>query len=256
MAELSAHHGTDETGQALSSKLQPAWQKMSESSKVLLAIRGMSPTDAASIAAYARTVGYFDDVVRETLAIEAAETAAAAKAEKRLLLLGAGGASGALLALLLIGLQIYRVVFARLGGEPALACELAGRLADYDRSRPFGPWLRGIAQNLVLAHGRRVNAAPVTMESGLLAEIDARFDELANAPGDTFTERTQRIWDCLRRLPEEMRRTLELVCLRSVPVPAAAEELGSNRETVWKRVQRGRRLLADCLGLAIPEEQL
>lgn len=130
------------------------------------------------------------------------------------------------------------------------------RLADYDRSRPFGPWLRGIAQNLVLAHGRRVNAAPVTMESGLLAEIDARFDELANAPGDTFTERTQRIWDCLTRLPEEMRRTLELVCLRSVPVPAAAEQLGSNRETVWKRVQRGRRLLADCLGLAIPEEQL
>lgn len=129
------------------------------------------------------------------------------------------------------------------------------RLADYDRSRPFGPWLRGIAQNLVLAHARRVSAAPRTMESGLLAEIDARFDELANAPGDTFTERTQRIWDCLRRLPEEMRQTLELVCLRSVPVLAAAQELGSNRETVWKRVQRGRRLLADCLGLALPEEQ-
>lgn len=128
------------------------------------------------------------------------------------------------------------------------------RLADYDRSRPFGPWLRGIAQNLVLAHARRTNSAPRTMESGILAEIDARFDELANMPGDTFTERTQRIWECLKRLPDEMRETLELVCLRSVPVPAAAEELGSNRETVWKRVQRGRRLLAACLGLAAPEE--
>ena len=128
------------------------------------------------------------------------------------------------------------------------------RLADYDRSRPFGPWLRGIAQNLVLAHTRRTSAAPTTLDSQILAEIDARFDELTNAPGDTFADRTQRIWDCMKRLPDEMQRTLELVCLRNVPVPAAAEQLGSNRETVWKRVQRGRRLLAECLGLGRLED--
>ncbi len=174
LAELSAHHGTDETGQALSSKLQPAWQKMSESSKVLLAIRGMSPTDAASIAAYARTVGYFDDVVRETLAIEAAETAAAAKAEKRLLLLGAGGASGALLALLLIGLQIYRVVFARLGGEPALACELAGRLADYDLTVQF-PQPRAGQEGTVMQALRRIcdNLTTVVTQVRSNAEVVA-----------------------------------------------------------------------------------
>ena len=29
------------------------------------------------------------------------------------------------------------------------------RLAEYDRTRAFGPWLRGIARNLVLEHHRR-----------------------------------------------------------------------------------------------------
>src|SRR4030095_1216705 len=38
------------------------------------------------------------------------------------------------------------------------------RLADYDRARPFGPWLRGIAGVLVMEHRRkRASAARTVM---------------------------------------------------------------------------------------------
>src|SRR5207244_4127634 len=62
------------------------------------------------------------------------------------------------------------------------------RLKDYDRSRPFAPWLRGIAQVLVLEHARKAGAARsrvMTTDPHILAEIDRRFDILARSHGDT-----------------------------------------------------------------------
>ncbi|QKK08025.1 MAG: hypothetical protein HND58_07435 [Planctomycetota bacterium] len=52
------------------------------------------------------------------------------------------------------------------------------RIDDYDRSRPFGPWLRGIARNLVLAHYRKAAAAPRWCTPEVLEGIDRRFGAL------------------------------------------------------------------------------
>lgn len=123
------------------------------------------------------------------------------------------------------------------------------RLADYDRSRPFAPWLRGIAQVLVLEHMRKKKARPVTADPLVLAEIDKRFEEFGRGPGDSFADRAERIWVCVARLPESMREAINLVYVRGMQIGAAAESLGASRETVGKRVQRGRQLLAECLGL-------
>jgi RNA polymerase sigma-70 factor (ECF subfamily) len=121
------------------------------------------------------------------------------------------------------------------------------RLNDYDRSRPFGPWLRGIAQRLVLEHHRRRAGRPTPMDPAVLAELDRRFDTLAAGPGDTFRERAERVMGCLAKLPEAMRNSIELVYARGMLIAAAAAALGSSEEAVKKRVQRGRQLLAQCL---------
>src|SRR2546423_13159072 len=55
------------------------------------------------------------------------------------------------------------------------------RLPDYDRARPFAPWLRGIAQVLVMEHARKKRSRPVTTDPLVLVEIDRRFDLLAEA---------------------------------------------------------------------------
>lgn len=123
------------------------------------------------------------------------------------------------------------------------------KLGEYDRSRPFAPWLRGIAQMLVMAHHRRTRRRPMATDPAVLAEIDRRFDALLSVPGDTFGQRVGKLWDCVGTLPEAMRDAIEHVYMRRIPIAAAAEALDSNRETLWKRVQRARRLLADCLGI-------
>lgn len=121
------------------------------------------------------------------------------------------------------------------------------RLADYDRSRPFGPWLRGIAHVLVMEHARKGRARPRTTDPQVLAELDQRFEALGRAPGDTFRERADVLWRCMAKLPEAMREAVDLVYLRGITLSAAAESLGSGREAFWKRVQRARQLLAECI---------
>lgn len=121
------------------------------------------------------------------------------------------------------------------------------RLDDYDRSRPFAPWLRGIAQKLVLEHHRRGRARATATDPAILAELDLRYDRLAALPGDTFRDRADRLLSCLGKLPEAMRHAIEMVYARGLLLAAAADALDSSEEAVKKRVQRGRRLLADCI---------
>jgi RNA polymerase sigma factor (sigma-70 family) len=121
------------------------------------------------------------------------------------------------------------------------------RLGDYDRTRPFGPWLRGIAQRLVLEHHRRGRSRAMSTDPLVLAELDTRYSEVASLPGDTFRERAERLVTCLGKLPEAMRQAIELVYARGLVMAAAASALDSSEEAVKKRVQRGRQLLAECI---------
>src|SRR5689334_11072108 len=96
------------------------------------------------------------------------------------------------------------------------------RLDDYDRSRPIGAWLRGIAHVLVLEHARKSRRRPLATDPHVLAEIDRRFETLAKNPGDTFLDRVDRLTECLGKLPESMRQAVDLVYARSLTIAAAA----------------------------------
>jgi RNA polymerase sigma-70 factor (ECF subfamily) len=121
------------------------------------------------------------------------------------------------------------------------------RLGEYDRSRPFGPWLRGIARTLVMEHHRRARSRATCTDPVVLAELDLRYDQVSSLPGDTFRERAERLHACMARLPEAMRHAIEMVYARGLMLSAAADALGASEEAVKKRVQRARVLLAECL---------
>lgn len=121
------------------------------------------------------------------------------------------------------------------------------RLGDYDNTLPFGPWMRGIAQRIVMEHHRRGRTGAATTDPAVLAELDRRYEELSRVPGDTFRERAERIMECLARLPEHMRVAIEMVYLRGMVMAGAALALDASEEAVKKRVQRGRQLLAECV---------
>jgi RNA polymerase sigma-70 factor (ECF subfamily) len=121
------------------------------------------------------------------------------------------------------------------------------RLGDFDRSRPFAPWLRGIATHLVMAH-RRASADRQVMscEPAVLEELEVCFATLGQKPGDSFRDRADKLRRCMDRLPDKLREVIELAYARGMLLRQIAESLGSGEEAVKKRMQRARESLIEC----------
>jgi RNA polymerase sigma-70 factor (ECF subfamily) len=121
------------------------------------------------------------------------------------------------------------------------------RLDQFDRSRPFGPWLRGIAAKLVLAERRKSSARMLLCDEQVLEVIGRRLDEVTRRPGGTLDEKLDALRKCLKTLPKAYHAA---VCLRyqeELSPPDIAARLAITCEAVKKRLQRARARLLDCL---------
>ncbi len=121
------------------------------------------------------------------------------------------------------------------------------RLDDYDRARPFGAWLRGIARTLILAHFRKQSSAPKWCTPDVLDALDARFERFAANTEETFRDRTETLLDCIRRLSTRLREVIELAYGRNLTYREVALAMNEPEEAVRKRAQRARRQLYECL---------
>jgi RNA polymerase sigma-70 factor (ECF subfamily) len=121
------------------------------------------------------------------------------------------------------------------------------RLGDYDRSLPFGPWLRGIAVRLVLAHRRRLASGFLNCDAGVLEALEQQYRRFERPPADSFAERLERLRGCLDRLPPLLREAIDLVYSRGLSLRSLASSLQATEEAVKKRIQRARQLLARCI---------
>lgn len=120
-------------------------------------------------------------------------------------------------------------------------------LDRFDKSRPFGPWLRGIAGKLVLA-ARRKSARGVRLcDEEILEHLDHRCEELHRQPGDTLDDKLDGLRDCLELLPEPYREAVRLRYKEELTGETLAERLEISMENLKKRLQRGREKLLDCL---------
>jgi RNA polymerase sigma-70 factor len=121
------------------------------------------------------------------------------------------------------------------------------RIRDYDRARPFGAWLRGIARRLVLARARRsAREVPVSSER-VLDYLDQRLAQIERQPGDTLDEKLAALRDCLGRLEPMYREPLDLHYDQCRTTEWIAEKLATTKDAVQKRLQRARLQLAECL---------
>lgn len=121
------------------------------------------------------------------------------------------------------------------------------RFEEFDRTRPFGPWLRGIARNLLLAHYRERKRDMLLCNEAVLEHLDRRVEQLAQRPGDTWEEKIAGLTDCLEHLPDEYREPLELHYRDQHNTHTISGLLAMSREAVKKRLQRARAKLVDCL---------
>jgi RNA polymerase sigma-70 factor len=121
-------------------------------------------------------------------------------------------------------------------------------LERFDPSRPFGPWLRGIAGRLVLAQRRKLASSLLhVFDVKDLETLEGYYTRVACQPGDTWEEKIELLRRCLGQLPEPQREVIQLYYWDELDCQGIAAQLARPLETVKKRLQRARALLAECL---------
>jgi RNA polymerase sigma-70 factor len=119
------------------------------------------------------------------------------------------------------------------------------RLDDFDHTRPFGPWLRGIARRLLLAHRR--NAGRHRCTPTMLDRLEARLAQLARRSGDSWTDRLEILRGCVQALPEHYRNVVTQRYFQQQAIQQVSAALRLSSAAVKKRLQRARALVLDCM---------
>ena len=121
------------------------------------------------------------------------------------------------------------------------------KLDSYDRDKPIGPWLRGIAGRLMLAHYRKTNKAAQPLDEKTLDWLNDRFAAIHSMPGDTLHEKLAALRECIDALPEAYQRPITMRFNEERGLSEIETALNLAKETLKKRLSRGKSKLADCL---------
>ena len=121
------------------------------------------------------------------------------------------------------------------------------KLGEFDRSRPFGPWLRGISARLVMAYYRKAKHDFILGTNQVLEYLSRRIDHISNRPGDTWAEKIEALIHCIEALPAHYRRPIRLRYFENRSASEIADMSKASLEAVKKRLQRARSQLLDCL---------
>ena len=121
------------------------------------------------------------------------------------------------------------------------------RLSEYDRSCPFGPWVRGIAAKLIMAHFRKAKSDIMITGCETLEYLSKQIEHIHGRPGDTWQQKIDALKHCIEALPDNYREMIELRYFKHHPASRISEITTVSLEAVRKRLQRARAQLLDCL---------
>jgi RNA polymerase sigma-70 factor, ECF subfamily len=125
--------------------------------------------------------------------------------------------------------------------EAFLRCYL-GR-EKLSRAAAVGPWLIGIARNLLREHVRRVQRRKEVAWTELCLELDA----LASEHDDKHDEALVHLPGCLDALGQSAREAIELRYRRQMRMAEVGERLRRSEGAVKLLVHRARAALRNCL---------
>jgi RNA polymerase sigma-70 factor (ECF subfamily) len=119
------------------------------------------------------------------------------------------------------------------------------KMDTFDVTRDFAAWMRGIIRNKWrewLRRNRRHDISEVE-----LATMDAEVARWQASKAVGGSEVFDALEQCLDRLPENLRATVDACYYRGETGEEAAKTLGVAPAAVRKRLQRARDLLRDCV---------
>lgn len=175
--------------------------------------------------------------------------------DERLTALAAAGDWGALERLLLRHERPLFAFFYRMGCQPSSVAELVQAVMvhlyearhRYDATRPFDPWLYGIARNVWRDHQRRLGRnrmEPAGDALDVMASSEA-------GPGERVErlEEADLVRRAVERLPEDQRLVLVLRHWQGLTYKEVAEALGVPLGTVKWRLHEALRKLGQWLAI-------
>src|SRR5262245_25842594 len=126
---------------------------------------------------------------------------------------------------------------------------LTRKFADYDPTKPFLAWAYGFAYMEVLKHRER-NMRTARLLSSDVVELLAVERREQTSLLDT---RLTALDPCLEKLPEHDRRLIAHRYLSRTTIEQLMEIVGSSRRTLFRNLERVRRLLFDCITRRVEE---
>lgn len=122
------------------------------------------------------------------------------------------------------------------------------KIAEFDQNRDFATWVRGIVRNKFLQSVAKRRES-LNLEEGMLSIhelLDERFADIEDqAGGSKALLATLR--DCIDKLGEVPKRTIELFYFENKKLDAIADDIGSSHAATQKRLERARMALHRCI---------
>ena len=124
-----------------------------------------------------------------------------------------------------------------------VALVLWNRKDDYDPSRSFGAWARGIAAKKILKHRERDARFPLLFSPETIQAIVDAYDRTETAAHPA----AEALRHCLEKLPAKSRQLLELRYEKNLDVAAIAEHTASTLDAIYQALSRLRSRLEECI---------
>lgn len=119
-----------------------------------------------------------------------------------------------------------------------------GRM-NFDLSRPFAPWLRGIAENHLRNHLRKFRAEPIGGNEALQLLLDQHAESQYPGKGDSDLADAMR--ECVSRVDGEARQLLMSRYAEGLSIAEICSITGKKHSSVTMKLHRLRLALAECV---------
>lgn len=119
------------------------------------------------------------------------------------------------------------------------------RMSDFDPSRDFAAWMRGIVRFTVRDWQRARRRRP--QDAGVVRDIERLHELCDRAEAGAGCDRLEALRRCLERLSGLLRATVERFHIAGRSYGEIAAETGTSEAVVRKRMQRARELLLGCI---------
>ena len=115
---------------------------------------------------------------------------------------------------------------------------------DFDATRDFGPWARGIAKNKAYEHWRRQGKRERLLSEEAMRAVENEYTERGEGWWRTYQEALRR---CMEKMGQGSLAVVKAFYWKNRPIPEISADRGQSAEALRMRLSRIRKALKKCI---------